>query len=84
MIGVFRRIRIFIIILYKLVDLIKVFSIKVITLNARVSFNGFGKELRIICVSLDGFRIDTQCHIIALTLRFEKDSVWLVSKLMSL
>ena len=49
-IGVFRRIKIFIIILYKLVDLIEVFRIKVITLNNKVSFNKLDKQLRLICV----------------------------------
>ena len=62
----------YIIILYKLVDLIEMFRIEVITLNAKVSFDRFGKELRLICVSLSGFRIETQCRIIALTLSFEK------------
>ena len=43
------------IILYKLVDLIEVVGIKVVTLNAEVSFDRFGKELRLISVSLSGF-----------------------------
>ena len=51
-IRVFRRIKIFIIILYKLVDLIEVVRIKVVILNAEVSFDRFGKELRLISVSL--------------------------------
>ena len=88
--GIFRRIKIFVIIFHKLVELIEVFRIKVITQNAKVSFERFGKELCLICASLGGFGIETQCRIIALTLWFEKvfnfrqDSVWLVSKLMSL
>ena len=60
-IGVF----IFIIILCKLVELIEVFQIKVITLNAKVSFDRFGKELRLIYINLGGFRIEMQCWIIA-------------------
>ena len=71
-IGVFRRTKTLIIILYKLVDLIEVFRFKVITLNAKVSFDRFGKKLHLTCVSLGGFRIETQCQIIALTLWFEK------------
>ena len=59
-IGVFRRMKILIIILYKLVDLIEVFRIKVITLNAKVTFDSFGKKLRIISVSLGGLCIEMQ------------------------
>ena len=47
-IRVFRRMKIFIIILYKLVDLIGVVGIKIVVLNAEVSFDRFGKELRLI------------------------------------
>ena len=43
-IGVFRRIKIFIVILYKLIDLIEVFRIKVITLNAKVSLTDSAKS----------------------------------------
>ena len=71
-IGVFRRIKIFIIIFYKLVDLIEAFRVKVITLNDKLSFDSFGKKLRLICTSPGGFRIEMQCRIIALTLWFEK------------
>ena len=42
----------FIIILYKLVDLIEVVWIKIVTLNAEVSFDRFGKELHFISISL--------------------------------
>ena len=71
-IGVFRRMKVFIIILYKLVELIEVFQIKVITLNAKVSFDRCGKKLCIICVSLGDFCTETQCWIITLTLWLEK------------
>ena len=75
------------IILYKLVDLTEMCRIKIITLDAEVSFNRFSKQLRLICVSLGGFRI-----IIMLDNPFglrkflilRQDSVWLVSELMSL
>ena len=88
-IGFFRRIKILIIIHYKLVDLIEVVRIKIVTL-AEVSFCRFGKELRFIRVSLGGFRAKSQSRIIALALGLKKffilrqDSIWLVSKLMSL
>ena len=78
------------IILYKLVDLIKVVRIKIVTLDAEVSFDRFGKELRLISDSLGGFRFKSQSRIIALALWFEKvfdftqGSLWLVSKLLSL
>ena len=78
------------VIFYKLVDLIEMVWIKVVTLNAKVSFDTFGKELRLISVSLGCFHIESQSWIIVLALWFEKvfdlrqDSVWLVSKLMSL
>ena len=72
-VEVFRRIKIrFIIITYKLVDFIEVIRIKIVTLNAEVSFNRFGKELRLISVSLGGFRIKTQSRKIALTLWLEE------------
>ena len=63
-IGVFRRKKISIIILYKLVDLIEVIRIKIVTLNAKVSFDRFGKELFLISVNLGGFGIETQSRII--------------------
>ena len=66
------KIQVFMIILYKLVDLIEVFQIKVITLNAKVSFDRFSKELRLICISLGGFCIEMKCWVIVLTLWFEK------------
>ena len=66
------RIKILIIILYKLVDLIEVVRIKLVTLNAEVSFERFGKEFCLISVSLGGFRIRSQSRIIALTLCFEE------------
>ena len=71
-IGVFRRMKIFIIILYKLVDLIEVVLIKVVTLNAKVSFDRFGKELRLISVSLGSFYVKSQSRIIKLALCFEE------------
>ena len=89
-IGVFRRIKILITILYKLVDLIKVVRIKIVTLDAKVSFDRFGKELRLISVSFGGFRVNSQSRIIAQALWFEEvfDFTprlrWFVSKLMSL
>ena len=64
----FRKIKIFIIILYKMVDAIEVFGIKMITLYATVSFDRFGKELCFICISLGNFHIEMQCKIITLTL----------------
>ena len=48
-IGVFRRIKLFIIIVYQLVDLIEIFQIEVLTLNAKVSFDRLGKKL---CLNL--------------------------------
>ena len=71
-IGVFRRIKIFIIILYKLIDLIEVVGIIIVTLDAEVSFDRFGKELRLISVSLGGFLVKSQSRIVTLTLWFEK------------
>ena len=71
-IGVFRRIKIFITIIYNLVDLIEVVRIKIVTVDAKVSFDRFGKELRLISVSLGGFRVKSQSGIIALVLWFEE------------
>ena len=71
-IGVFRRIKIFIIILYKLVDLIQVVQIKIVTLDAELFFDRFGKELRRISISLSGFRVESQIRIISLALWFEE------------
>ena len=86
-IGVFRRVKQFIIILFKLVDLIEVVRIRIVTLNAEVSFNRFGKDLHLISISLGGFRVGTQSRIIALTLWLEEvfnftPRLKLVSKLM--
>ena len=71
-IGVLRRMKMFIIILYKLVDFIKVIQIKIVTLivtlNAKVYFDRFGKELCLIILGLGGFRIESQSWIVALTL----------------
>ena len=67
-----RRIKVFIINLYKLVDLIEMIRIKIVTLNAEVYFDRFGEELHVISVSLGGFRIETQSRIIALTLWLEE------------
>ena len=50
---VFRRIKIFIIVLYKMVDFIEVIRIKIVSLDAEVSFDRFGKKLRFISVSLN-------------------------------
>ena len=71
-IGVFRSINLFIIILFTLVDLIEVIRIKIVTLNAEVSFDRFSKELRLISVSLGSFRIETQSRKIVLTLWLQK------------
>ena len=55
-----------------------------------MSFDTFGKELRLISVSLSGFRVESQSRIIALAFGLRKflilrqDSVRLVSKRMSL
>ena len=67
-IGVFRRITIFIIIFYKLIDFIEVFRIKLITLNAEVSFDRFGKSCTLPALVL----AETQCQIIGLTLWLEE------------
>ena len=64
----FRKIKIFIIILYKMVDAIEVFGIKMITLYATVSFDRSDKELCLICIGLGDFHIEMQCKIITLIL----------------
>ena len=57
------------IILYELIDFIKVIRIKMFALNAEVSFDQFGKELRFVGVCLVDFVVMAQCWIVALTLR---------------
>ena len=78
---VFRRRKIFMIILYKLVDfiearyyniLIEVIRIKVFAIYAKVSFDRFGKELRFVSVCLGDFVVVAQCWIVALTLWLEE------------
>ena len=71
-IGTFKGIKIFIIILYKLVDLIEVVRIKIVALNAEVSVDRFSKELRLISFCLGGFRIKSQSWIIALIIWFSE------------
>ena len=86
-IKVFRTIKLFIIIFYKLVDLIEVVPIKIVTLDAEVSFDRFGKELRLISVSLGSFRVKSQSRwpfALRKFLILRQDLVWLVSKIMSL
>ena len=60
-IGVFRRIKIFIVILYKLVDLIEVVCIKVVTLSTLSAKS---------CAL--SFRIESQSRIIRLAVWFKK------------
>ena len=86
-IGVFRRIKLFIIILHKLVDLNEVVSIKIVTLlvhfvcaagchcfdlYAKVSFDRFGKELCLISVSLGSFHVMSKSQVITLALWFKE------------
>ena len=71
-IWVLRRIKILIVILDEFVDLIEVFRIKMFTLYAKVSFDRFGKELRLVCVGLGDFGSMMQSRIIALTLWLKK------------
>ena len=54
------------IILYELVDFIKV--IRMSALSAEVSFDRFGKESRFIGVCLGDFVVVASCWIVALTL----------------
>ena len=49
------------IILYELVDFIKVIRIKMFALYAEVSFDRFGKELRFVGVCLGDFVVVAQC-----------------------
>ena len=60
------------IILYGLVDFIKVIPIKVIALYARMSLDRFSKELRFVGVCLGDFVIRLQCWIIALIFWLQK------------
>ena len=60
------------IILYELVDIIKVIRVKMFALFAEVSFDRFGKKLRFIGVCLGDFVVMAQCWIVALTLRLEE------------
>ena len=60
------------IILYELVEFIKVIRIKVFALYAEVPFDRFCKELRFVGVCLGDFVVVAQCWIIALTLWLEK------------
>ena len=69
--GSFRRIKIPMVILYELIDFIKVIRIKMFTLNAAVSFDWFGKEFRFVGISLGDFVVVVQCWIVALTLGLE-------------
>ena len=71
-ISVFRRIKIFMIILYELVDFIGVIQIKVFALNPKVSFNRFGKELFFVSICLGDFVVVAQCWIVTLTLWLEE------------
>ena len=60
------------IILYKLIDFIKVIRIKMFALNTEVSFDRFGKELRFIGVCLGDFVFVAQCWIVALALELDE------------
>ena len=60
------------VILYELIDFIKVIRIKMFALNVEVSFDRFGKELRFIGVCLGDFIVMAECWIVALTLRLEE------------
>ena len=78
------------IILYELVDFIKVIRIKMFALYAEISFDRFSKELHFIGICLGDFVIVVQCWIVTLTLRleealdFSQDSLGPLSKLMEL
>ena len=61
------RIKIPIIILYKLVDFIEVIGIKMFALYDEMPFDRFGKELRFVGACLGDFVVMAQCWIIALT-----------------
>ena len=60
------------IILYELIDFIKVIRIKMFALYAEMSFDWFGKELRFVRVCLGDLVIVAQCWIVALTLGLEE------------
>ena len=61
------------IILYELVDFIKMIRIKIrIALYVEVPVDRFCKELRFVSICLGAFVIVAQCWIIALALRLEK------------
>ena len=60
------------IIIYGLVDFIKVIQIKMLAFYAEVSFDRFGKKLRFIGVCLGDFAVVAQCWIVSLTLRLEE------------
>ena len=60
------------IILYELVDFIKVIRIKMFALYAKVPFDRFGKELRFVGVCLGDFAVVAQCWTVALTLWLKK------------
>ena len=60
------------IILDEFVDFIKVIGIKMIAFYAEMSLNRFGKELRLVSVSLGDFVRLVQSWIIALTLRLKE------------
>ena len=60
------------IILYELVNFIKVIRIKVFALYAKVSFDRFGKELRFVGVCLGDLVVVAQCWTVRLALRLEE------------
>ena len=60
------------IILYELVDFIKMIGIKMFALYAEVSFDRFSKEFCFICVCLGDFVVMAQCWIAALALKLEE------------
>ena len=62
----------FMIILYELIDFIKVIRIKMFVLSAEVFFDRFGKELRFVGVCLGEFVVVSHCWIVALTLGLEE------------
>ena len=71
-IWAFSRIKILLIILYELIDLIKVIRIKMFALYAEVSFDRFGKELYFVGVCVGDFVVMAQCWIVALILGLEE------------
>ena len=76
-IWVFRRIKIPMIILYELIDFIKMIRIKMFPLNAELSSDRFGKELRFIGICLGDLIAVAQWWIVALTqaLRLKKSLI---------